>query len=108
MIARIKDAKLKLESIEILGNWVLVKPFMDEVGGIIIIPDAVKESGKNDLIQRYRAIQIGEGVDIGLKVGEEVSLARSRCNPIYIETTLYGFVEKSFIYGSIETDEQTK
>jgi len=99
MILKVTGKKLKLElgTVEVIGTWVLVKAFSG-IETTLIVPETAK--GDTD-VQRYRVVQVGSGVKQAIIPGDEVSLVRSRCNPIYFGQELYGFVDSSFVYGSI-------
>jgi len=102
MIARLTEPSFDLEYFQVIGLWILVKVETRGLypGSRIIVPQI--ENTTADL-QTYTVIQKGDGVKIDLNVGDEVSLARTRCNPIYLDRQLYGWIEEKFVYGTMTT-----
>jgi co-chaperonin GroES (HSP10) len=105
MIARLTEPSFDLEYFQVIGPWILVKV---ETRGLypdsrIIVPQVENTTAE---LQTYTVIQKGGGVKIDLNVGDEVSLARTRCNPIYLDRQLYGWIEEKFVYGAMTTGER--
>jgi co-chaperonin GroES (HSP10) len=100
MIGTLSEPSFDLEYFNVVGPWILVKVKMRSLfpDSKIIMPDS--ENTTHEL-QTYTVVQVGSGVKSEIKVGEEVSITRSRCNPIYLNHELYGWIEEKFVYGAM-------
>ena len=106
MIARLTEPSFDLENFPVIGPWVLVKVETRNMypNSKIVLPQVENTTSE---LQTYTVLQKGDGVKIDIKVGDEISLARSRCNPLYLDRQLYGWIEEKFIYGAITTKTTT-
>ena len=100
MIGTLKRPVLELDSFHVVGSWILVKVAMRSSlsSSTIILPSSDNTTHE---LQTYTIVQVGSGVKLGVEVGQELSLARSRCNPIWLGQELYGWIEERFVYGAM-------
>jgi chaperonin GroES len=99
MIGTLSEPSFDLECFQVVGPWVLVKVAVrGNPKSRIIIPQSENTTHE---MQTYTVVQKGSGVKLDIKVGDELSIARSRCNPIYFNNTLYGWIEEKFVYGAM-------
>jgi len=109
LIARLHGEKISLDTFEILGDYVLVKPQLRLIEGKILLPNTVQSPER---IQ-YTAIQKGATVDLPFEIGQEVICNHGRVNPVFIpvmqksgivEQQEYGYVLKDFVNGVVDDD----
>ena len=103
MIGTLSEPSFDLEYFHVCGPWILVKVATRSLfkDSILVLPNI--ENTTHEL-QTYTVVQRGTGVKIDVKVGDEISLVRSRCNPIYLNRDLYGWIEERFVYGAIDPE----
>lgn len=100
MIGTLREPSFDLEYFQVVGPWILVKVAMRSQfsGSTLVLPNT--ENTTHEL-QTYTVVQKGCGVKSDINVGDEISLTRSRCNPIYLNRELYGWIEEKFVYGAV-------
>jgi co-chaperonin GroES (HSP10) len=112
LIARINGKDSNMETFEILGDFVLVKPEIRKLGEGLVLPDSIKSP---DMIH-YTVKQIGCTVDLPISVGQEVICNHGRINPIFIPEKQpdgapiqieYGYVFKDFVHGMVDAERAT-
>lgn len=99
LIARLKGSVINYENFEIIGKWLLLQVSTQDTS-MIVIPKSVKQP-ENFL---FHVAQLGNGVTLDVKVGQEVFVERLRCNPIEISGVTYGYVTQADVHGHVETD----
>lgn len=112
LIARINGDDMNMDTFEILGDFVLVKPEIRKLGEGLVLPDSIKSP---DMIH-YTVKQIGSTVDMPFTVGQEVICNHGRINPIFIPEKQsdggpiqveYGYVFKDFVHGMVDAERAT-
>jgi co-chaperonin GroES (HSP10) len=109
LIARINGKETTIDTFEILGDFVLVKPEVRKLGEGLVLPDSIKSA---DMIH-YTVKQIGSTVDLPITVGQEVICNHGRVNPIFIPEKQkdggpiqieYGYIFKDFVHGMVDAE----
>jgi co-chaperonin GroES (HSP10) len=109
LIARINGKETTIDTFEILGDFVLVKPEIRKLGEGLVLPDSIKSA---DMIH-YTVKQIGSTVDLPITVGQEVICNHGRVNPIFIPEKQkdggpiqieYGYIFKDFVHGMVDAE----
>lgn len=106
LIARINGDSVNLDTFEILGSYVLVKPEVRRMvgDGTIVLPDTIRAA---EMIH-YTAIQKGSTVDAPFEPGQEIICNHARVNPIFIPVRQkdksykqeeFGYIFKDFVVG---------
>lgn len=98
MIARLSAMKIKLDTFETLGDWVLCRKKIVEPSKLIIVPDTAEQANQ-DIMVEFRVEQVGSTCDLEVETGQELILDRGRANPIQIENTEFVYVHKNFVLG---------
>lgn len=111
LIGRINGESVNLDTFEILGNFVLVKPELRKTDCAIIRPDTIARTTES---VTYTVVQLGSLVNLPIEVGQEIIINHGRVNCIYIMTKKsginppeykqveYGYVFKDFVHGMVE------
>lgn len=89
---------ITLENFHILGEWLLVEPFVEKSNSVIVIP----ENAQPEESVRFRLIQKGPKVDLDVQPSDVLIVDRARANPIGIGTGKYAYVQKQFVYGVLQ------
>lgn len=87
---------VSLDTFHIIGNWVLLEVKLEQ--GIIIVPEKSAPSEEFKFFVR----QVGEGVELPLKVGEEVYPERGKCLPVEIDGVTYAYTHQDFLHGVLK------
>lgn len=99
LIARLDSNEVTFDGFHMLGDWVLVRPFLKEKSGAkILLPEAAKQA----MAIYFKIEKMGAGVDIGIKAGDEVILTHGRTTPFQIGNEDFGYVHKNEIHGIVE------
>jgi co-chaperonin GroES (HSP10) len=99
IIAKVKSDSKELEDFQVIGDWVLLKPFQREMkDSRIVIPDIAK----NVQALYFRVEQKGSTVELEIDKGDEVIITQGYCNPIQIKGEDFGFILKQGIHGVVE------
>ena len=98
LIARLTKPAITVDNINILGEWLLLDVDIPSKVGEIILPS--KTTPNLESI-RFRVRQVGEGVTLGVKVGDEVAVERGRCQPLEIEDHTMAYIHQSQVHGVI-------
>lgn len=99
IIAKVDSNDITLDGFNVIGDWVLVQPFMKEdAESKIVLPEATKKA----LAIFFRVVKKGGTVDIPIEKGDEVILTQGRCQPIQIQRQDFGYVHKNEIHGIVE------
>ena len=89
--------RIALDTIEILGDWTLIRVTMPvEVSGIIL-----PEKAKLPATFQYNLEQKGSRVALECNRGDELAVERMRCTPMEIEGDAYVYCHQRDIYGVI-------
>jgi co-chaperonin GroES (HSP10) len=100
LIAKVKSTDVSLEQFQVLGDWILVRPFLrEDEKPSILIPQAVQDKAQPI---HFRVEKLGSTVDIPISPGDEVVMVHGRCRPIKIGNEDLGYVHKSEIHGTVE------
>jgi co-chaperonin GroES (HSP10) len=86
---------VKKETFHIMGNWVLLEVILEQ--GLIITPEKCAPS--EDF--KFTVAQIGQGVTLPIKVGQQVYPERGRCLPVEITGTTYVYTHQDFLHGAL-------
>ncbi len=97
MICRLNEKIVTMASVDMMGHWILVEPYVESTGSIIVVPETVKEHQHE--LHHYKVLKQGQEVTLGCSVGDEIYPARGRLTPFSIEGKIYAFIQDSFIYG---------
>lgn len=99
VIAKVSGAEQSLDGFQVIGDWVLLKPFQREMkDSRIVIPDIAK----NVQSLYFRVEQKGSTVELEIAPGDEVIITQGYCNPIQIKGEDFGFILKQGIHGVVE------
>lgn len=115
LIARISgDHELGVESMEMLGDYVLLKHFLRErPGSSLFLPDSVTEQRSPDFIY-FRCFKLGTTTqDVPIKIGDELVVNYGRLTPMLVvrkvndatENQEFVYTRKEWIDGVIIPDE---
>lgn len=96
VIARLTAKKITKDTFQIIGNWVLLEVKLDQ--GLIIVPE--KQAPSEDF--KFFVHQIGEGIKLPLKVGQQVYPERGRCLPVEVEGTTFVYTHQDYLHGALE------
>jgi len=97
-IARLSSTVVKLETIEMLGIWSLVEPFVDKPASGIILPENIDPVYSG--VPRFRLVQKGNRVKADIVVGQELVCEKSLVNRLDFDSKAYGFISEDRIYGT--------
>lgn len=106
LVGRLKGEEICIDNFEVLGDFVLVKPFVKQ-NSIIVIPD---EAAKNVDFVYFKVVQKGSTVDIPIEIGQEIivnlgcvnTLIMSKLNGSSWAHDEYGYVLKNYVIGTTE------
>lgn len=99
IIARVGSNEITYDNFDVLGEWVLVKPFLKQPPKAkILLPEAAKQA----MAIYFRVEKMGHQVDLPIKKGDEVVLVHGRAQPFAIQREDYAYVHKSFVHGVVE------
>lgn len=95
IIAKLTAKKITRETFQIIGNWVLLEVKLEQ--GLIIVPE--KQAPSEDF--HFIVAQVGEGVKLPLKIGQQVYPERGRCLPVEVEGTTFVYTHQDFLHGAL-------
>lgn len=98
-IARLSSTVVKLETVEMLGIWSLVEPYIEKPQSGIILPENVDPVYSG--IPRFKLIQKGTHVKADIEAGQELVCEKSLVNRMDFDGKSYGFVSEDRIYGYV-------
>lgn len=99
IIARVPTNEITYDNFDVLGDWLLVKPFMKQPPKAkILLPENVKQA----MAIYFRVEKMGHLVDLPVKKGDEVVLVHGRAQPFDLQREDYAYVHKSFVHGVVE------
>jgi co-chaperonin GroES (HSP10) len=101
MICRLKAKTVTLDTIDMVGNWLLVDTQLESTGDIVI-PDAAQHTLPE--LQHFFLVKKGDQSKIDAKVGDEIFPARGRLTPLSIDGKIYCFITDNFIYGHLNQE----
>ena len=91
MLARLKTAKVDIDTFEILGHWVLLEGFEDKKkDSLIYIPDTVETPEVRML--RYRVKQKGS-LAVDIEVGQEVAIEKRAAQLVELNGKPYFYID---------------
>ena len=111
VLARVHGDTITPETFEILGDYVLVTAKVIRPDTNIILPSNAAITP--DMLH-YTLEQIGQTVDLPIKVGQEIIINHGRVSRMYLvrkriaggdENTEFGYTAKEWVHGVIEADE---
>jgi hypothetical protein len=115
LIGRLKDDRVNIESFEILGDFVLVKPELRGSGSPIVLPSTVAKSPE---FVYYRVVQLGSTVDLPIAVGDEIIINHGKVNVLMLQAQDkgggwhnedYGYVIKDYVHAVVSgVDEEVE
>jgi co-chaperonin GroES (HSP10) len=94
-----KEPEITLSNFETVGDWVLVRPYMKEASSTIILPENAQ---REQHAIYYKVEQLGQKVDLPIKVGEEICITHGRCQPINVSKNDLGYLHKNDVHGTVE------
>jgi co-chaperonin GroES (HSP10) len=108
LIARINGDIVTTETLEMLGDYVLVKPQLRKSKSSILLPDT-----KSLDFVYYELVQKGSTVELPIEIGEEVIINHGRINALFVQGEIngrtqsleFGYVFKDYIHGVVEGPE---
>lgn len=110
-IARINGDDVSEENMEMLGDYVLLKHFVrDTPGSLIILPDSAVRRAAPEFIY-FRCAKKGSTVDLPFNVGDELIANFGRLTPMFIvkrkldgtsENQEFAYTHKDWIDGTVE------
>lgn len=110
IIGRITGEEITLETFEVLGDYVIVRPEVRRPASNIVIPDQVALTP--DMVH-YILEQKGPTVDLPIVKGMEIIMNHARINRMYVtkqridgstENTELGYTLKDWVYGYLEPE----
>lgn len=96
VVAKLTAKKINRDTFQIIGNWVLLEVKVDQ--GLIIVP---KEQAPAEEF-KFFVHQLGEGVKLPIKVGQQVYPERGKCLPVEIDGTTFVYTHQDFLHGALE------
>lgn len=104
LLGKLKDNLIALDSFEPLGRWVIVERRSAAMVDGIYLPENNGVSGTVN----YFVVKCGPQVELDLKPGQQVFCDPNRTNPLKFLGSKedYGFVDMSFIYGTLPPPEE--
>lgn len=96
VIAKLTSRKINKDTFRIIGNWVLLEVKLEQ--GVIIVPE--KQAPSDDF--KFTVAQVGEGVKLPIKVGQQIYPERGRCLPIEVDGTTFVYTHQDFLHGAVE------
>lgn len=90
---------VKLNTIQMLGTWSLVEPFLEPLKSGLVIPDSIDPIHLGS--PRFRLVQKGTHAKLDAEVGQELIVEKALVNRIDFDNKSYGFVEADRVYGVI-------
>lgn len=105
MIAKLNDPEVRIDTIDAVGHWVIVKMVNRIKTGVIVLPENMSIDTAAPEVH-FIVEKVGNAVspDFDLVPGTEIALARSRLTTIQFDNQLYGFISDNFIYGLVEKE----
>jgi hypothetical protein len=95
VVARLTSPTITKDTFRIIGNWVLLEVTVRK--GIIIV--AKEHAPAEEFI--FTVHQIGEGVQLPLKAGQQVFPERGKCLPVDIDGITYVYTHQDFLHGAL-------
>ena len=98
LVAKLTKPAIAVDNLTILGEWVLLDADIPTKVGEIYLP--TKTTPNLESI-RFRVRQVGAGVTIKVKVGDEVAVERGRCQPLEIDDKTLAYIHQGQVHGVI-------
>lgn len=111
LIGRVHGKEVKPDTLEILGNYVLIEPHVKQSSGAIILPN---NAGLTPEFIKYTLVQKGQLVDLPIAKGQEIIVNHGRITPLMMqyqnrhgdtENREYGYTLKEWVCGCVNEDE---
>lgn len=103
IIAKVKTTALEpeitLKNFEVVGDWVLIRPYLKEASTTIIVPQTAQ---REQHAIYYKVEQLGHTVDLPIQIGEEVCITHGRCQPFVVAKNELGYLHKNDVHGTVE------
>lgn len=110
LIGRITGEEITLETFEVLGDYVIVRPEVRRPESAIVIPD---QAALTPDMVHYILEQKGQTVDLPIVKGMEIIMNHARISRMYVtkqridggtENTELGYTLKDWVYGYLEPE----
>lgn len=98
VIGKVESDNQDLTGFQVVGDWMLLKPFTRDSDSKIIVPDTAKAG----MSLYFRVEQKGDNVELDVTRGDEVIITQGYCHPIKIKGEDFGFMLKQGIHGVVE------
>ena len=98
MVCKLNSKTVSLDTIDMMGHWMLVEPYYESTS-TIVIPETAKDTQTE--LHHFRLVKQGELVGLDVNCGDEVFPARGRLTPLNIDGKAYCFIHDNFVYGHI-------
>lgn len=98
LIARLDKPVIAPENLTILGEWLLLDVTIPTKVGELYLPNKVTP-GLESIVFHVR--QLGAGVTLEAKPGDEVAVERGRCQPLEIDGKTLAYIHQSQVHGVI-------
>ncbi len=102
VIAKLTSLTIKLDTFNVVGHWVLLKPFT-KFKSELVLPDTVKDDATSEFT-RYTLVQLGSKAQIRPTVGNEVIMDKGRVMPIQIQNETYYYANENSMLGEVYED----
>ena len=111
LIARINGDDLSVDNMEMLGDYALLKHFMrEQEGSVIVLPESIARQSAPDFIY-FRLVKKGTAIDLPINEGQHLVVNHGRLTPMFIvkinadgtrENQEYCYTRKDWIDGVVE------
>ncbi|MGV0949200.1 MAG: co-chaperone GroES [Azonexus sp.] len=95
VIARLTGKKINKETFQIIGNWVLLEVEVEQ--HLIIVPKQMAPAEDFKFVVR----QVGQGVNLPIKIGQYVYPERGKCLPVEVDGTTFVYTHQDFLHGAL-------
>ena len=102
VLCKLASNKIDIEAITMVGNWVLVSPFINTPKSGIILPDTATTSAPEQV--RFRLVKAGQdAVDVNKRpAGTELVLNKNYVNRLKIGADEYAYISQDNVLAAIE------
>lgn len=105
LIMKLKEPKITMDNIEMLGPWCLVnKGYNESDEKVIAIPETAEQFRQET--QRFYLVKQGETAKLDADPGDELLVERMMVNPIKINDGEYGYIIAERVYGICKQEEE--
>ena len=100
MIAELTSQEIKFDTVTMVGNWMLLKPYVEHSSNIVLPENAGIESFEINHFRLAKPVPF----DPSLKVGDEIFGGRGRMTTMDLDGQRYVFIHRSFVYGVLPAE----